>query len=378
MIVLFSDDPFLFDTIQVAIDRAVPVQQETDVHRYLSWIDAVPHEPAAVVVDCRTDSFPALDIIDHVGRRQRLVPIIAVIDSSDSHMAFEVADRGVAGWIPAPFHSRLVRERILQALGRRDGFGAVHEVPAQLEEHIIGGSHHLMELRRMVARAADCRFSVLVVGETGSGKELVARGIHALSGVPGPFVPANMAAVAPGLFESELFGSRQGAFTGARDRDGLFQAAHSGTLFLDEISELALELQPKLLRALENREVRPVGSPEAVPLDVRIISATNRDLTLIRRTGKIRRDLWYRLAEMIIHVPPLRERLDDIPALARALLDAEGYDDVRIGPSALRLLQGYRWPGNVRELRSVLVRSVVMSGAEKLNARDIYLDHVDR
>ncbi|MFW5828499.1 MAG: sigma-54-dependent transcriptional regulator [Alkalispirochaeta sp.] len=376
MIVLFSDDDTLFETVELAIDHAVPVQRETDVQSYLTMSEDPFHHPTAVIVDCRSDSYPPLEVIDRIVESLRLVPVLAVVDSSDTEMAYQVGDRGIAGWIPAPFHSQLVRERILRALGRRDSFGAVHEAPEHLQHHIIGGSSVMIELRRMVAKAARCRFNVLVAGETGSGKELVAQGIHTLSGLSGPFVVANMSAVAPALFESELFGSRSGAFTGARDKDGLFQAAHNGTLFMDEISEMALELQPKLLRAVEQKEVRPVGSTESTPVNARIISATNRDLTMIRRTGGIRRDLWHRLAEMIIHVPPLRDRREDIPALCRALLDAEGYRDIRLSSSAIQTLRGYRWPGNVRELRAVLIRSVVLAGVTRIHARDICIDQV--
>ncbi|MEX2444949.1 MAG: sigma 54-interacting transcriptional regulator [Alkalispirochaeta sp.] len=374
MIVLFSDDNVLFDTIQVAVQRTVPVQYETDVRRYLSWIESSFHHPTAIVVDCRSNSGSPLAVIDEISSQLRSVPVIAVVESTDSHMAYEVGDRGVAGWIPAPFHSRSVRERLLHALGRRESFPEVHETPQQLREQIIGGSRKLSELRATVVKAARCRTPVLVAGETGSGKELVARGIHATSEAPGPFVTANMAAVAPSLFESELFGSRQGAFTGARDKEGLFQAARNGALFLDEVSEIAPELQPKLLRAVERMEIRAVGACEALPVKTRIISATNRDIGMIHRTGRIRRDLWYRLAGIIIEVPPLRERLEDIPALSHALLEAEGFGDVRLSRSALQVLRGHRWPGNVRELSSVLVRSVVMSGKHTLHGRDVQID----
>lgn len=378
MIVLFSDDNVLFDTIQLAVDRAVPVQQENDPERFLKRQKRSFHHPIAIIVDCRTDSATALAVIDRVSAQLRSVPIIAVVESTDTYMAYEVGDRGVAGWIPTPCHSRTVKERLLQALGRRDTFGEVREAPEHLRNQLVGGSRALSELRAVVVQAAACTIPVLVAGETGSGKELVARGIHAVRNPPGPFIAANMAAVAPGLFESELFGSRQGAFTGARDKDGLFQAARNGTLFLDEVSEMAPELQSKLLRAVERKEIRAVGACETIPVNTRIISATNRDLALLRRTGLIRLDLWHRLAGIIIQVPPLRERLEDIPALSRALLEAEGFDDVQVGHSAVELLRTHRWPGNVRELRSVLVRSVVMSGKKKLHARDIRIDGTAR
>jgi two-component system response regulator PilR (NtrC family) len=374
MIILFSDDNVLLSTVELAVNRAVPVQREEDVRRYLDWIETSFQEPTAVIVDCRKDSGKALAVIDDLSLRLRSVPIIAVVESSDSQMAYEVGDRGVAGWIPAPCHSDSVRERLLHALGRRDSFGEVHETPRQLRELLVGGSRALETLRSAVVKAATCKTPVLVAGETGSGKELVARGIHALSGSEGPFITANMAAVAPSLFESELFGSRQVAFTGARDKDGLFQAARNGTLFLDEISEMAPELQPKLLRAVESMEIRAVGANAAIPLKTRIISATNHDLGLMRRTGRMRQDLWYRLAGLIIRVPPLREHLEDLPALSQWLLESEGLGDTRLSHSAVQLLRSHRWPGNVRELRSVLVRSVVMSGKRKLHSKDIQID----
>ncbi|MFO8042925.1 MAG: sigma 54-interacting transcriptional regulator [Alkalispirochaeta sp.] len=374
MIVLFSDDKVLFDTIQVAVNLVVPVQQENDPERFLKRQKRSFYHPIAIIVDCRTDSTTALAVIDRVLSQFRSVPVIAVVERSDAYMAFEVGDRGVAGWIPAPCHSGIVKERLLQALGRRDTFCEVHETPEHLRTQLVGVSRVVSELRAVVVKAAACTIPILVAGETGSGKELVARGIHSVRNPPGPFIATNMAAVASGLAESELFGSRQGAFTGAKDKDGLFQAAKNGTLFLDEVAEMAPELQSKLLRAVERKEIRAVGASETVPVNTRIISATNRDLTLLQRTGRIRLDLWHRLAGIIIRVPPLRERLEDVPALARALLETEGFGDVQVCHSAVELLCEHHWPGNVRELRSVLVRSAVMSGKKKLRPGDIRID----
>jgi transcriptional regulator with PAS, ATPase and Fis domain len=209
---------------------------------------------------------------------------------------------------------------------------------------------------------------VLILGESGTGKELVARAIHARSPrKDGPFVTVNCAAIAEGLFESELFGHVRGSFTGAfADREGLLEAADGGTLFLDEVGELALEVQAKLLRVLQERRLRRVGAADERAVDVRILAATNRDLELEMREGHFRDDLYYRLAVFKIGLPPLRQRPSDVPAIVAHLLDEIGGAPApAIEPDALQELAKRRWPGNVRELRNALERALTLSGGER-------------
>jgi transcriptional regulator with PAS, ATPase and Fis domain len=232
---------------------------------------------------------------------------------------------------------------------------------------IIGASPEMAQVFSLAAVASTARATVLISGETGTGKELIAREIHRGSErAERPFVALNCAALPDTLLESELFGHERGSFTGAeRDKRGLFEAAHRGTLFLDEVGETSAMLQAKLLRVLEQREVRPVGATRTRPVDVRIVAATNRDLWREANAGRFREDLYYRLAVFPIHLPPLRERPGDLLALAEHFLAthgrAESKPDVVLSPEAIRLLQAHRWPGNVRELENEIQRALALS-----------------
>jgi DNA-binding NtrC family response regulator len=243
---------------------------------------------------------------------------------------------------------------------------------------LVGRSPVMQELYDLIARAASREQTVLIEGETGTGKELVAEALHELGGRPaGPFVVMDCGAVPRNLLENELYGHVRGAFTGATaDAEGCFQRAHGGTLFLDEIGELPLDNQPKLLRALERREIRPLGSNESIRVDVRIVAATNRSLHTEVAEGRFRRDLFYRLSVVRIRVPPLRERLEDVPVIADALLRDLGAPP--LGREARAILLSHNWPGNVRQLRNVLERGIALSGGGPLSitAEDLELPSV--
>jgi DNA-binding NtrC family response regulator len=228
---------------------------------------------------------------------------------------------------------------------------------------LLGTSPAMRRLYRVLEQIEPTQLTTLILGETGVGKELVAREIHAHSQrAQGPFEVCDCASLAPNLVESELFGHRRGAFTGAdSNHPGTFSRAHGGTIFLDEIGELPLALQPKLLRVLESRQVRPLGSSTTVDVDVRVIAATNRPLETEAQRASFRQDLYFRLAEVTVEVPPLRERRTDIPLLARGLLKEMGSGELELSPATLELfVTGYVWPGNVRELRNALARFRVM------------------
>jgi transcriptional regulator with PAS, ATPase and Fis domain len=232
---------------------------------------------------------------------------------------------------------------------------------------------------RLMESIARSNLSVLIVGETGAGKEITADRLHALSPRRnGPHIKINCGAIASNLIESELFGHERGAFTGAdRTKAGLFEAANGGTLFLDEVGELTASTQVQLLRVLESREVRRLGSVTSIPIDVRVLAATHRDLRALMKAGSFREDLYYRLNGMTIRVPALRERFDELPALVRELARRESGRDVVIESSALALLRGHRWPGNVRELRNVVARALVLAGDAPIQAGHILIDEAD-
>ncbi|MGE0711213.1 MAG: sigma 54-interacting transcriptional regulator [Planctomycetota bacterium] len=243
-----------------------------------------------------------------------------------------------------------------------------HEVPG-----MVGASAAMQEVFRLLASLEGTNVPVVIEGESGTGKELVARAIHGRSGRKGPLITVNCAAIAAGLFESELFGHADGAFTGARgDREGLLEAANGGTIFLDEVGELPLEAQAKLLRALQEREVRRLGDTRTRPIDVRVVAATNRDLEAMVRAGEFREDLFYRLAVFRLFLPPLRKRSEDLPALVEHLL-GELPGGPRPSSAALRALTRSSWPGNVRQLRNVLQRAAVLAGGGRIEEEHLDL-----
>ena len=219
----------------------------------------------------------------------------------------------------------------------------------------------------LLARAATSDLSVLVFGETGTGKELAAQHLHQASGRSGPFVPVNCGAITATLFESEMFGHRRGAFTGAtRDNPGHFRCAHGGTLFLDEIGELPLQEQPKLLRVLQDRRVLPVGGSAAVPVDVKVVCATNRELGPMVEQGAFRMDLFARVSELVVELPPLADRVEDIPALVDCFVDKHARDGRQVPVEAMELLCCRSWPRNVRQLENAVRRALLLAGDQPL------------
>lgn len=258
----------------------------------------------------------------------------------------------------------------------------VANLRSQLDEqygldNMIGSSAAMKRVFDIVRRAAPTTATVLLQGPNGTGKDLVAHALHNLSPrARGPFLAVNCGAMTPSLIESELFGYEKGAFTGATARKaGAFEATNHGTIFLDEIGELPLEMQVKLLRVLENRTLRRVGGTEEIPVDVRIVAATNRDLTALVAQGRFREDLFYRLNVVDIHLPSLKERRDDIPLLVarfiRELAEKNHVDVTGITPAALKLLEAHDWPGNVRELRNTIEKMVVLSAGGQLDVADV-------
>ena len=239
---------------------------------------------------------------------------------------------------------------------------------------IVGSSAKIQDVLRMVSRLKDTRTPVLITGESGTGKELVARAIHFRGSFANrPFVAVDCGSLVPTLIESELFGYEKGAFTGAlKSRTGLFQSADGGTIFLDEIGELPLEMQAKLLRVLQEKEIRPVGSNQRTHVDVRVIAATNRDLEQEYRAGTFRKDLYFRLNVVTVHVPPLRERRSDIPMLAHWFLErCVPGSSVQVTNAAMKSLMQYDWPGNVRELENCIERAVALGDQQVIDVDDL-------
>lgn len=281
---------------------------------------------------------------------------------------------GAADFVLKPFRTKQILNAVVRCLDRsalrRENFVLRRQLSpptrSQAAGRIVGVSAQMVRTRDLVARAAATRSTVLVTGESGTAKEVTARALHEQSAFADrPFVPVNCGAIAADIIESELFGHVKGAFTSAASsREGLFFYAQGGTLFLDEIAELPLALQAKLLRVIEDRKVRPVGSDREIPIDVRLIAATNADLAERVAAGQFRADLYYRLDVIRIHLPPLRERVEDIEPLARMFMDQLsaqlGLAPLPIPPSALQRFESYAWPGNARELRNRIERALIL------------------
>ncbi|HUB02184.1 MAG TPA: sigma-54 dependent transcriptional regulator [Terriglobales bacterium] len=267
----------------------------------------------------------------------------------------------LAGDLRLKTENRLLRESIKS----RNGFG-----------NIVGRSPEMEKLYRIISKAAQSTHPVLILGESGTGKEMFAKAIHLAGPLRNrPFLPVDCGSLVPTLIESELFGHVRGAFTGATgSKDGLLSIADGGTVFLDEIGELPVDLQAKLLRAIQEKEIRPVGGTKQIPINVRILGATNRDLEQAVNEGSFRRDLFFRLNVLTLRIPPLRERRQDIPLLVAHFLERIGRDtgtEKTISDEALKMLLSYDWPGNVRELENALERACVVTSASELQTRDL-------
>jgi len=322
-----------------------------------------------------------LEIIRLVRSLYPTTAVLVMTGYGDGESPTAAMKAGAYDFIEKPFGSIRELEATIEAALARNAFkGAGPEVAfSRIDpfEHIIGGDPELLDLFSVIQRLSDTDATVLLVGESGTGKELFARAIHASSKrSEAAFVPVNCGSIPASLLESELFGSRKGAFTGANaDRKGRFQAAERGTLFLDEIGEMPVALQVTLLRVLQSREIQAVGAPEPVPVDVRVIAATNLDLERAVAEGRFREDLFYRLNVIPMRVPPLRERPGDVMPIAHHHIQRfnarmgraiEGIDD-----EAASLMLTYAWPGNVRELENMIERIVILKGRGTITARDL-------
>ena len=343
----------------------------------LATMETAP--PDMVVTDLKLPAQSGTDLLRKIKELLPRTEIAIMTGHGSIESAVETMREGAYDYIEKPFRVERLRQ-LLQRMAEK--VRLVHEnhflrdrVTAETElDGIVGTSTKIEDVLRMVSRLKDTRTPVLITGESGTGKELVARAIHFRGPLARmPFVPVDCGALVPTLMESELFGHEKGAFTGAlRAKSGLFQAANGGTIFLDEIGELPFEMQAKLLRVLQEKEVRPVGSNEKIPVDTRVIAATNRDLEAAYRSGSFRKDLFFRLNVVTVHLPSLRERRSDIPQLAHCFLDryAPG-ENVQIDPAVMKCFLQYDWPGNVRELENCIARAVALGDHNTVRTSDL-------
>ena len=366
-ILLVDDDPDLLKLISLRL-TSVGYRVRTAESGETALATVAVERPATVITDLRMPGIDGLQLFEAIHRQHPTLPVIILTAHGTIPDAVGATQRGVFGFLTKPFDSQDLLQKVAAALELSGGEPAGSDATAgEWRADIITRSPRMEDLLRQAKLGADSDASVLIFGESGTGKELLARAIHQASKRRDkPFVAVNCGAIPGDLLESELFGHARGAFTGAvQAHKGLFQAADGGTLFLDEIGDMPLSLQVKLLRVLQEAEVRPVGSTQAIPVDVRVISATHRDLDSQREQGLFREDLFYRLNVVSLKLPSLAERREDIPLLAAHMLRrlAERYRKPMstLAPDAMALLVAAPWPGNVRQLINLLEQAVALT-----------------
>ena len=381
-ILVIDDETGSRESMAIALERAGhDVRTFDDARKALDYLDRAP-TPALAVCDLKMPDIDGLAFLDEVRSRGLDMPVVLVTGYGTIESAVEAMQVGADDYLTKPIDLYELRKRVLDLLETRQLRQEVSTLRQRLDktygfESILGRSAAMEKLFDQMRLVGPTRSSVLIVGESGTGKELVANALHQASPRRDErFLAINCGAIPSDILESELFGHEKGSFTGAVSRKiGKFELAHRGTLFLDEISELYPELQVKLLRVLEERQVMRVGGAELIDVDFRLVAATNRDLEREVEEGRFREDLYYRLKVVTLEIPPLRQRPEDIPLLAEHFLDLycreHGRSPKRLSPEALEVLQAAPWPGNVREFRNVLESLVIFHEGDQIEIADL-------
>jgi len=380
LVLVVDDEPGVQESLRMLLKEECQVVTAGSAAEALVAVEQTP--PDLVLLDLVMPGRSGLDLLSDLSERGVPAPVIVLTATKTVTTAVEAMKRGAADYVTKPFEVDALRIKIRRLLEQ----GALEQEVVRLRDEVsrrdrlgamVGRSAPMQELFRAIERVARSKASVLIRGESGTGKELVARALHDLGPrSDGPFVAVNCAAIPETLLESELFGHERGAFTDAREqRIGRFEAAGGGTLFLDEVGEIAPAMQGKLLRALQERVIERLGGAHPIPVDVRIVAATNRDLEASIQAGEFRSDLYYRINVVPLVIPPLRQRREDIPLLAEHVLarisTEAGRGKMSLAPEAAELFQGYAWPGNVRELENALERAAALSDRDELLAADL-------
>ncbi|AJE20463.1 sigma-54-dependent transcriptional regulator [Azotobacter chroococcum] len=371
---IVDDEPDIRELLEITLGRMkLDTRSARNLQEARDWLGRERFD--LCLTDMRLPDGSGLELVQHIQQRHSQVPVAMITAYGSLDTAVNALKAGAFDFLTKPVDLARLRELVATAL--RLHAPAIEE--EAVDSRLIGDSPPMRTLRKQIAKLARSQAPVYISGESGSGKEVVARLIHEQGPrAERPFVPVNCGAIPSELMESEFFGHRKGSFTGAiEDKQGLFQAASGGTLFLDEVADLPLPMQVKLLRAIQEKAVRAVGGQQEVVVDVRILSATHKDLAAEVAAGRFRQDLYYRLNVIELRVPPLRERREDISALAAIMLarlaEEAGQPPARLGEEALEKLRSYRFPGNVRELENMLERAYTLCEDDLIQARDLRL-----
>ncbi len=371
---IVDDEPDIRELLEITLGRMkLDTRSARNLKEAREWLAREPFE--LCLTDMRLPDGSGLDLVQYIQQRHPMTPVAMITAYGSLDTAVNALKAGAFDFVTKPVDLARLRELVNTALR----LSSPEDGEAPVDGRLLGTSPPMNALRKQIQKLARSQAPVYISGESGSGKELVARLIHEQGPrAERPFVPVNCGAIPSELMESEFFGHKKGSFTGAvEDKQGLFQAANGGTLFLDEVADLPLPMQVKLLRAIQEKAVRAVGGQQEVVVDVRILSATHKDLAAEVAAGRFRQDLYYRLNVIELGVPPLRERREDIPLLAETMLkrlaQQSGLPAARLTPEALDKLKCYRFPGNVRELENMLERAYTLCEDDQIQARDLRL-----
>jgi two-component system response regulator PilR (NtrC family) len=383
-VLVVDDEPSMCEVLEIVLENAgYEVRTASGVREACALLEHEHFDAMLTDLSMGNDRQAGMRLLEWLKEHAPNTPAIMITAHGSVETAIEAMRLGAADYLQKPFQSNdEVRLRVERAIARRNLLREneayrIEQARRGPLEGMVGNSTELQQVRDMIRRVAHLPSTVAIYGESGAGKELVARELHRLSNrAARPFVAINCGGIPESLLESELFGYKKGAFTGAgEDKEGLFVVANGGTVFLDEIGEMPLMLQVKLLRVLDDSRVTPVGGTSAIKVDVRVISATNRDLEAMVEAGDFRKDLFYRLNVIPIRVPPLRERADDIPVLARHFIKIHaakmGLERVELTPEAETVLCAYPWPGNVRELGNAIERALALCAGARIEIGDL-------
>ncbi len=372
---VIDDEPDIRELLEMTLGRMdIETRSAADLAEAYALLAAETFD--LCLTDMRLPDGNGLDLVRHIQEQRPNLPVAVITAYGSMDTAVEALKAGAFDFISKPVNLNTLRNLINSVLKLTDDY---HQRDRRTRDTLLGDSGSMRDIRSTIEKLSRSQAPVYICGESGTGKELVAKLIHGKGPrADSPFVPVNCGAIPSELMESEFFGHRKGSFTGATsDKPGLFQVAAGGTLFLDEVAELPLHMQVKLLRAIQEKAVRPVGAEREVPTDVRILSATHRDLAALVASGEFRQDLYYRLNVIQLRVPALRERSSDIPMLARHCLQKLARQakqpDLTLSEPALALLQNYHFPGNVRELENILERAITLCEGNVIYPEDLHL-----
>jgi two-component system response regulator PilR (NtrC family) len=377
---IIDDEPDIRELLEITLSRmdinCICSENLNDAYKLLQ-----EHKFDICLTDMRLPDGNGLELVAFIQEKHPQLPIAVITAHGNMESAIQALKSGAFDFLSKPVDLNVLRTVVKNAL-------MLVDTKESTDIHLIGKSEQMLKLMSTIEKVARSQAPVFISGESGTGKDLVAKMIHLHSSRKSkPFIPVNCGAIPHDLLESELFGHAKGSFTGAiKDKEGLFKAADEGTLFLDEVADIPLHMQVKLLRAIQEKKIRPIGAQKEINIDIRILSATNRDLKKSVSDGQFREDLFYRINVIEVNVSPLRDRKDDVELLAKYILEKisvkEAISCPEISKPALSILEQYSFPGNVRELENILERAVAMSGGElidedSLNIQNLHEDRED-